>query len=253
MQCIKNWAQLMDEINILGIIPARAGSKGIPGKNTRTLKDKPLIHWAANALMQTRLTDTRICSTDSTEIAECVKQTGIEIPWLRPAELATDRSSTTEVIVHALKQYQQQDIHFSHIALVQPTSPTVLAKDIDAAIQLAMDKNADTVISGFHSHHVHPSLMYSLNEEQQVTWLLPEQERTSRRQEFSSIFVRTGLVYVARSDLILEQGTIYGDSIFSLNIPEQRSITIDTEHDFQLAEFMMNKLMMDDIDYDQTS
>lgn len=235
----------MNELKVLGIIPARAGSKGIPHKNIRVLKGKPLIHWAANALMKTKMVHTRICSTDSVEIADCVKQTGIEVPWLRPAELAEDSSSTVDVLVHALRRYQEQHNNFTHIALVQPTSPTVLPDDIDAAIQLAIEKSADTVITGFHSHHVHPSLMYALGNDKQVTWLLPDNQRKSRRQEFSTVFIRTGLVYVVRADLVLERHSIYGERIFSLEIPESRSITIDEERDFRFAELMLDEMNND--------
>lgn len=237
----------MVDFRVLGIVPARAGSKGVPHKNTRILRGKPLIHWAATALMNANIPDLRICSTDCPKIADCVTETGIEVPWLRPAELATDSSSTIDVLEHALRWYQEQDVAFTHIVLVQPTSPTVLADDIDAAIRIAIKENADTVISGYQTFHAHPSLMYSLDNDQQVAWLLPEHERKSRRQELSSVFIRTGLVYVARADLILNQHSIYGESIFSLEIPEHRSICIDTEDDLLLAE-----IMLEEMEYDKT-
>lgn len=235
----------MAELSVLGIIPARAGSKGIPHKNTRQLRGKPLIHWAANALMKAKRVNTRMCSTDGEEIADCVKQVGFEVPWLRPAELATDTSSTVDVIAHALRRYQEQQIHFTHVALVQATSPTVLADDIDAAIELAIEKNADTIISGFYSHHSHPSLMYTTDSDQQVHWLLPESERKSRRQDFSTVYIRTGLVYVARADIVLEKHSLYGERIFALEIPESRSITIDEERDFKLAALMLDEMNND--------
>jgi len=237
----------MVDFRVLGIVPARAGSKGVPHKNTRILRGKPLIHWAANALMNAEMPDMRICSTDCLKIADCVTETGIEIPWLRPADLATDSSSTVDVLVHALRWYQEQDVTFTHIVLVQPTSPTVLAEDIDAAIRIAVKENADTVISGYQTFHAHPSLMYSLNNDQQVSWLLPDHERKSCRQDLSTVFIRTGLVYVARADLILDQHSIYGKRIFSLEIPEHRSICIDTEDDFLLAE-----IMLEEMEYDKT-
>ncbi len=232
----------MGEIRILGIVPARAGSKGVPNKNIRPLHGRPLLHWAAEALLNAQGPDTCLCSTDSEIIADCARDIGLEVPWLRPAELAADESSTVSVIEHALTSYQQQGEHFSHVVLIQPTSPTVLSKDIERAIQLAIDEKADTVITGFHSTHVHPSLMYSINSAQQVEWLLPASERKSRRQEFSRIFIRTGLVYVARTQLILEHHSLYGERIVSLEIPERRSLTIDTEEDFLSAEKILEQM-----------
>ena len=217
----------MDEYRILGVIPARGGSRGIPRKNLRMLLGKPLIN--------ARLPHTRICSTDSREIADCVSSTGIDVPWLRPAHLAMDGSRTVQVLEHALRSLRDSGLVYTHVALVQPTSPTVLAEDIDAAIRLAVDNDVDTVISGFHSTHAHPSLMYSLGENHQVEWLLPDHERQARRQELSRMFIRTGLVYVVRADLVLERRSLYGERILALEIPESRSITIDDEHDFHIA------------------
>ncbi len=232
----------MDDIRILGIVPARAGSKGVPHKNTRPLKGRPLLAWAAEALLEAQLPDTCMCSTDSEIIAACARDAGLQVPWLRPAELAGDTSSTVSVLEHALKTYQQQGQQFSHVVLIQPTSPSVLADDIDRALRLAIEQNADTVISGFRTTHAHPSLMYQLQDNAEVTWLWPAEERKSRRQEFSTVFIRTGLVYVARADTILKQHTIYGERILSLEIPEYRSLTIDTEDDFLRAEMILERM-----------
>lgn len=236
----------MNTTRILGLLPARGGSKGIPGKNLRLLLGKPLISWAATALKNSQIPVRKICSTDDIEIAKVAEACGLETPWLRPTELASDTALVVDVIAHALRSLDANgDKPYTHVALVQATSPTVTADDIDAAIKLAIDGNADTVITGYSAGQRHPSTMYSIGKDGQVQWLLDESQRMDRRQDLSSIFIRTGLVYAIRTELVLEKRTIYGDRILSLTLPEEQSITIDEEPDFRLAEYLLKEKQND--------
>jgi CMP-N,N'-diacetyllegionaminic acid synthase len=231
----------MAESRVLGILPARGGSKGIPGKNLKPLSGKPLIAWAATALSNAAEVEQKICSTDDSHIAQVAQAYGLRVPWLRPPELALDDTLVVDVIEHALRSIlAEQGICYSHIALIQATSPTVTATDIDAAIRLAIETDADTVITGFHAGQRHPATMYTMEEDGSVQWLLEQRQRMARRQDLPPIFVRTGLVYVIKAEIILERHSIYGDRIMSLIIPEERAITIDEESDFRLAEFLLN-------------
>jgi len=233
----------MSQARVLGLLPARGGSKGIPGKNLRSLAGRPLIAWAAEALAMSELPIRMICSTDDEKIAEAASKSGLEVPWLRPGYLSEDTSLVVDVIEHVLRTVESEgDGGYTHVALVQATSPTVLSEDIDAAIRLAIEGNADTVITGFPAGQRHPSTMYSLKSESEVSWLLDEKQRMSRRQDLPDIYVRTGLVYVIRTDLIIEKKTIYGDRVLALTIPEERSLTIDEEQDFRLAEFQIKQI-----------
>jgi CMP-N,N'-diacetyllegionaminic acid synthase len=226
---------------VLGILPARGGSKGIPGKNLRPLLGKPLIAWAAEALANSKMVERAICCTDDNDIAKVAQLYGLEVPWLRPRNLALDESLVAEVVEHALTVFHKKHgISFTHIVLVQATSPTVFSEDIDLAINLALEKNADTVISGFHVGQYHPSAMYKCNIDGSIKWLLDESNRMARRQDLEPIFLRTGLVYVIKANLILEKKTIYGERIFSIQIPKERSITIDEENDFKIAEILLS-------------
>ena len=225
---------------ILGILPARGCSKGIPGKNLKPLLGKPLIAWAATALAHSVEVEKKICSTDDSHIAQIAKAYGLQVPWLRPPKLALDDSLVVDVIEHALRSMSAElDISYTHVALIQATSPTVTATDIDAAIRLAIETDADTVITGFHAGQRHPATMYTMAEDGSVHWLLEQRQRMARRQDLPPIFVRTGLVYVMKADVILDRHSIYGDRIMSLIIPEERAITIDEESDFRLAEFLL--------------
>lgn len=230
----------MKKTRVLGLLAARSGSKGIPGKNLRLLHGKPLLAWAASALAQAVEVETKICSTDDEHIAQVAREHGLEVPWLRPLELALDDTLVVDVIEHALRSMMsEQERAYSHIALVQATSPTVTPADIDGAIRLAVKSDADTVITGFHAGQRHPTTMYSIKEDGTVEWLLDQQQRMARRQDLQNIFVRTGLVYVIKANVILKQHSIYGDRITSLIVPESRAITIDEEADFKLAEFLL--------------
>lgn len=230
----------MSSPRILGLLPARGGSKGIPGKNMRPLLGRPLISWAASALSAAVTPARRICSTDDPAIAQAAVAAGLETPWLRPLELASDTSLVIDVISHALRTLiSEGDTPYTHIVLVQATSPTVTAKDIDAAVNLAISGQADTVICGFPAGQRHPTTMFSINSNGTIHWLLEEKLRMSRRQDLPPIYIRTGLVYVMRADLVLERGTIYGERILALTVPENRALTIDDEHDFRLAEIML--------------
>lgn len=232
----------MSTPRVLGILPARGGSKGIPGKNLRPLLGRPLIAWSAAALAAARSPARKICSTDDPNIAAAAIAAGIEVPWLRPAELAGDTTLVVDVIAHALRTLMiDGDAPYTHVALVQATSPTVTPGDIDAAVDLAVTGGADTVICGFSAGQRHPSTMFSMDAGGAVHWLLDDQIRMARRQDLPQIYIRTGLIYIMRTDLVLEHGTIYGKRILAHTVPEERSLTIDDERDFRLAEFLLTE------------
>ena len=223
---------------VLGILPARGGSKGIVGKNLLQLAGKPLLAWAGEALLNAKSLSKCICSTDSEEIAICAKQVGLEVPFIRPENLSGDTAKIVDVILHALNFFSDLGFGFSHVALVQATSPTVRSKDIDEAVKIAMREDADTVFSGYKATSSHPSLMYSIEPNQQVSWLLKEGSHEKRRQEFKDIYIRSGLIYVIKTEVLFQKKSIYGDKLHSYEIEENRAITIDEEQDLEWAEFL---------------
>ena len=224
--------------NILGLLPARGGSKGIKGKNLRQLGGRPLLAWAGEALLNAKTLNRRICSTDSNLIAKCAEEVGLEVPFIRPEKLAKDRSEIVDVILHVLGYFSSLDIEFSHVVLVQATSPTVTSKDIDKAVEIAMREDADTVFTGYRASSSHPSLMYSTDMNGEVSWLLKEGAYEKRLQEFQEIFIRTGLVYVIKTDVIINSKSIYGSKLRSLEISENRALTIDEQPDLDWASFL---------------
>ena len=231
---------MLDKSRVLGLLPARAGSKGIPGKNVRNLLGKPLVSWAAAALRGAALVSRSICSTNDEKVIEAVLKEGIEVPWIRPEVLSSDKALVVDVILHALEKLEKEEgSSYDYVALVQATSPTVTSADIDCAIEIAKKNDADTVITGFNAGQRHPSTMFRVKENGSVDWYIAKEEKMLRRQDLSEVFIRTGLVYVVKVSSLRLSGSIYGNNIFPLIIPEYRSITIDEEFDFCLAELIM--------------
>jgi hypothetical protein len=230
----------MHEINVLGLLAARGGSKGIPGKNIRPLCGRPLLAWAAQSIIQAPSINRSICSTDDESIALAARECGLEVPFIRPDILATDTASIVDVIQHALDSVDSVTEPFTHILLVQATTPTVTTQDVEEAIALLHNKKTDTVITGFPSKANHPALMFTLDDNSEVSWLLDNNNYTKRRQDFPEVFVRTGLLYLVSAKVLKERNTIYGDHIHTLIVDENRAFTIDEEADFLRAEYLMS-------------
>lgn len=221
--------------SILGLLPARRGSKGIPGKNLRPICGRPLVGWAAEALATASGIRTAICSTDDSEIAAEARRWGLKTPFVRPAELATDTATVADVVLHALDAL---DHPYTHVLLVQATSPTVTPELIERAIAMLND-GADTVITGFSCGMHHPSVMYTLNENENVQWFLSDGKHVARRQDFPEVFIRTGLVYLISVDVMRKTGSIYGNDVRAIQVEEDIAVTIDEERDIILAELAM--------------
>ncbi|WP_064706193.1 cytidylyltransferase domain-containing protein [Rhizobium bangladeshense] len=227
---------------VLGILPARGGSKGVFRKNVRPLLGKPLIAWAASALACSKRVSRAICSTDDEEIASAAVAAGLEVPWIRPSEIASDTTLVVDVLNHALERLAADgDEGYHYVALAQATSPTVTVEDIDEAIELAIRHDADTVITGYDAGQRHPTTMFSLSSDKRVNWLMDAEQRMARRQDLKPYFIRTGLVYVIKRETLVESRSIYGNRVFCMPVPEARALTIDDERDFELAEFILRK------------
>ena len=225
-------------IKILGMIVARSGSKGVPGKNIRECNGKPLVHWAAKALIDSKEINHSICSTDDINVIKIVEKMGVDVPFVRPKRLSEDDSSISDVVIHALDFFQKKNINYSHVMLVQPTSPTVTSKDIDNAIELIKKTNGTNVISVYENDDIHPSIMYREDSRNRLFPILPESSEY-QRQKFEKIYVRSGLFYLLEAKNLMATKSLYGDKIFAIKIEKERAIAIDTEEDFVIAEKFM--------------
>ena len=231
---------MQNEIKILGIIPARKGSKGIPDKNIKVIAGFPLVAWTAQTLSQVSEVNKKICSTDSDAIAKICEKIGLEIPFSRPPELANDEALVKDTIRHAINFYENRGETFSHVLLLQATSPTVTIKDIKKAVKVGIETDADTVISCYKLENEHPSIMYYSGE----NFIKPvnSQLQSLRRQQQPSILVRTGLLYFLKVSSFIKSDSIIGEKIAYVEIEKDRSIDIDDIEDWERCENYLSGL-----------
>ncbi len=221
---------------ILALIPARGGSKGLPGKNIRPLAGLPLIaHSIKFALMCPDVTAV-FCSTDSEEIAVIAKEYGAEVPFLRPSNLATDTTSMWDVVQHSLTTLEQiQGRMFGSILLLAPTNPGRTVEDISSAVAKLHDfSSADGVVS-VSEPNFNPIWHCVVEEAGLMRDLLPEGRDYTRRQDLPRVFRINGSFYLWRRDFILSSTNWRDGRMVMQQTPESRSVDIDTLEDFEEA------------------
>jgi CMP-N-acetylneuraminic acid synthetase len=227
----------MNKLKILGIIPARGGSKGIPSKNIKELDGMPLIAYTIKAALNSNLTHV-IVSTDSQTIAEIAISYGANVPFLRPDNLATDTASSMPVAIHGLLEMEKlYECQYDAIMLLQPTTPFRTTEDINNAISLLIEKETDSVISVVDVGGTHPARMKYLKEGLLIDPPFCEEKENQNRQELEPMFIRNGAIYLSKRNVLLK-GTYKGDSCAALIMPNNRSVNIDTIFDFEYAEWL---------------
>lgn len=224
---------------IVGLITARGGSKGLPGKNIRPLGGKPLIAWTISAAQRADSLVRVVVSTDDTEIADVAREYGAEVPFMRPAELAQDRSPHIDVVLHALDALASADgVVPDALVLLQPTSPFRTADDIDAAVQLARDKNAHAVVSVVETHD-HPLLTRKKNADGSLAPFVPCDIAYPRRQDLPPAYALNGAIYLCGVETIRRLRTFEPPGTLAYEMPPERSLQIDTPWDFDLCSMIV--------------
>ena len=223
---------------ILAIIPARGGSKRIPRKNIKLLNGKPLISYAISATKKSKYIDRIIVSTDDKKIARVAKKCGAEVPFMRPAELASDTASALPVIQHAV-QYFEDEKKFKPdlIVIIQPTSPLVIAEDIDGTIEKIVTTGTNSCFSASKISQ-RPEWMYLLNNKKPMLFL-NKSSLKARSQDLPELGIINGAVYVMTHNTIMKRNKIIDENTSIYLMPRERTVDIDELFDFQLAEFLM--------------
>jgi CMP-N-acetylneuraminic acid synthetase len=226
---------------ILAVIPARGGSKGVPRKNIRLLAGKPLLAYSIEAALAVRDRLVRvILSTDDPAIAAAGRACGADVPFLRPVELGGDRTPMVPVLQHAVREIESRDsLRLDWVLLLQPTAPLRSPEDIRAAIALAEAGGCDSVISVVQVFAVHPILMKRIEGDRLVPFCMEEKEGTRRQDYQPPAYMRNGAIYLTRRDILMERGSIWGEVVRPYVMPEERSLSIDNELDFKLAELRL--------------
>ncbi len=226
--------------NILGLIPARGGSKGLPRKNIKLLLGEPLIAWTIKQALASRYLDRIVVSTDDKEIAEISKKYEAEVPFIRPKELAKDNAKGIDVVLHVIDWISENDEQkqYDLIMLLQPTSPLRKFEDIDKSIELLFLKKANAIVSVCEVDH-HPLWANTLPENGCMKNFIRQEIMNKNRQKLPVFYRINGAIYLAYCDYIKEQESFFGENTFAYIMPKSMSIDIDSEVDFKLAETLM--------------
>lgn len=223
---------------ILAVIAARGGSKELPNKNLKRLGGIPLVAHTMLAAKQAKTLDRVILSTDSPEIAEVGKRYAVEVPFLRPPELATDDAPMAPVLAHAVSWTEKdREKPVDVVVLLQPTSPLRETQHIDEGIRLLFNSGAESVVGLCEARH-NPYWMWVIRNDK-VERLFPEGSRYRRRQDLPVVYQVNGAFYASRRHVIMEQGQVLGENLQGLIMTEEDSIDIDSSLDFMLAETIL--------------
>lgn len=226
---------------VIAIIPARGGSKGLPGKNIKELCGKPLIAWSIEAGRDSQYIDEVMVTTDSEEIAHIARKFGASVPFIRPAELASDTATSFDVIKHTLDFYENE-LHkkFDYVVLLEPTSPLRETGDIDASIeQLLSNSQASAVVGICKTESQNPAFLVKKNDSNFLVGYENLDMRVLRRQEISDVYFFEGSVYVSDTDTLLARKTFYHEHTLGFEVPKWKALEIDDLDDFIMVEALM--------------
>lgn len=225
-------------MKILGIIPARAGSKRIPGKNIKPILGKPLVAYSIEAALKSKLLTHVAVSSDSAEVLKIAAQYPEVIPIQRPAELADDHSPAIDYVKHTLQALGEK---FDIVVILQPSSPLTLPEDIDHTIELLINHpEADSSVSVMKLDHATHPVKLKVKKDDLLLPFWEEENGRMAAHELPELYVRNCAVYVSRSSTITS-GKIIGDHCVGFLMPRERSVDINDPIDFEFAEFLMSK------------
>ncbi|MGH7793406.1 MAG: cytidylyltransferase domain-containing protein [Candidatus Binatia bacterium] len=227
-------------MKVLGIVPARGGSKGIPRKNVIPLLGRPLLAYTATAARAAKLLTRTVLSTEDEEIARIGREWGLDVPFLRPPELAQDDTPAIPVLQHVVQRLERAGEVYDAVFILQPTNPLRRPEDIDGAIELLEKTGADSVISFVDVGEKHPARMKLITDEGKVIDPpFKEKFEGQRRQELLKLYLREGSVYVTQRGVLMERNSVQGRHCQAWIIPQERACNIDTPFDLFIAEQML--------------
>jgi CMP-N,N'-diacetyllegionaminic acid synthase len=229
-------------LRVLGVIPARGGSKGVPRKNLRPVAGQPLVAHAIRSAQESERLSTFLTTTDDEEIARVASACGSPV-LRRPPGLAADETSMVDVVLHALSHAEHETgDEYEAVALLQPTSPVRTGKDIDAALEiLETDPEVDAVISVVPTEDEHPARMYRMDGRGELVSFWPTLE-TAQRQDLPALYYRNGAIYAVRRVVLVEKRTMMGDRKRPYVMSREQLVNVDDERDLVIAEAVVQWL-----------
>lgn len=223
----------------LAIIPARSGSKGLKDKNIKLLNGKPLISYTIEAAINSKMFDEVMVSTDSEEYADIAKKYGAKVPFMRSSELSNDTASSWDVVRDVLNKYKEAGKEFYTGALLQPTSPLRTAEDIIDGYKVMNNKSANSVIGVCEVDHS-PLWMNTLPKDNSMKDFINPKFVGLPRQKLDKYYRINGALYVIKTDFLLNTENIYKEKSYALIMDNEKSIDIDSEIDFKIAEILLS-------------
>lgn len=224
---------------ILAIIPARGGSKGLPGKNIKELCGKPLIGWTIEHAKQSKYVDDIYISTDSSEIAAIAENYNMKVPELRPSEYANDASPSSDFIIYTIEKLKSEGKEFDYFILLEPTSPLRDVEDVDTSIEILINApDADSIVGICKAEDIHPAFMVKIK----PNGLLEPYEakmKTLRRQELPDVYYFEGTIYVSKVNKFIEKKAFYHEKTLPYIVPKWKSFEVDDVIDFTIIEAIM--------------
>jgi len=229
-------------MRVLAVIPARGGSKGIPRKNIVNLDGRPLIDYTIKAAMAVDELTIVVVSTEDDEIAEVVKQSGLAVPFMRPAALAIDSAESAPVIIHALKTMEEQtSSQYDAVLMLQPTSPLRTSDHIRKALKLFVAEECDSVVSVVSVGGTHPFRMKRMIGNRLVNYIDQGFWDMRPRQILPNAYIRNGCIYLIKRDILLKREQLIGDKCCGLVMSDEESVNIDVPLDLKLAELLLQE------------
>lgn len=226
---------MIDGRRILAVIPARGGSKAVPGKNIRPLGGRPLLAWTVDAARAAGIFDDIVVTTDHPEIQRVAIDAGAQAPFLRPARLATDTALAVPTIQHATAEMEARSGRYEYVVMLQPTSPLRTPADLVEAMRRLVAEDADGIISVVDVDNWHPMKMKRIKGGLLEDYEAPPVENPPR-QSLPPVYMVNGAIYATRRDVLMERGSFQGRRCLAHVMPPERSVNIDSEVDFFIAE-----------------
>jgi len=228
---------MLGDKRILGIIPARGGSKGLPRKNIKEFAGKPLIAWTIEEAHKSGYLDRVILSSDDAEIIKIAKKWRCEVPFIRPSRLAQDETPGIEPVIHAINTINEK---YDYIVLLQPTSPLRTVDDIDGCIGFCAGKGEPACISVCPADK-NPYWMHTLTGDGRLRPVLRAEKPAARRQDLPAVYTENGAVYVAKTDYLLREKRFITEETLAYIMPARRSLDIDNETDFLFGSLLIKE------------
>lgn len=226
--------------NILAIIPARGGSKGVPKKNIKKLNGVPLIAHTLQEAEKSKYLGRIVVSTDDEEIADVARNFHGEVPCLRPAELSTDTATTVDCILHMVNYLKETEGYMpDYICLLQCTSPLRTCEDMDGAIEKLLTSEFDGIISVCEAE-ANP-YWTNVFEKDKLKYFIEEGKNITRRQDLPEIYRYNGAIYMIKTDVFIKEKAFETDNITGYVMSNDNSVDIDTLTDFKIAEILMKE------------